>query len=55
MDKYELRVSLDEIDRLISERRFAEAAEVADNKEWERVKSVHVICRISDLYKINKR
>ena len=55
MDKYELRVSLDEIDRLISERRFAEAAEVADTIEWERVKGVHVLCRISDLYKINKR
>ena len=55
LDKYELRVSLDEIDRLISERRFAEAAEVADTIEWERVKGVHVICRISDLYKINKR
>ncbi len=55
MDKYELRVSLDEIDRLIAERRFAEAAEVADTIDWERVKGVHVICRISDLYKINKR
>ena len=55
LDKYELRVSLDEIDRLISERRFAEAAEVADTIEWERVKGVHVLCRISDLYKINKR
>lgn len=40
MDKYELRVSLDEIDRLIAERRFAEAAEVADTIDWERVKGV---------------
>ena len=55
MDKYELRVSLDEIDRLIAERRFAEAADVADTIDWERIKSVHTICRISDLYKINKR
>lgn len=55
LDKYELRVSIDEIDRLISERRFAEAAEVADTIDWERVKGVHVLCRISDLYKINKR
>ena len=55
MDKYELKVSMDEIDRLIAERRFAEAAEVADTIDWTRLKGVHVLCRISDLYKINKR
>ena len=55
MDKYELKVSLDEIDSLISERRFSEAASVADTIDWTQVKGVHVLCRISDLYKINKR
>ena len=55
MDKYELKVCLDEIDRLIAERRFAEAADIADTIDWTRVKGVHVICKISDLYKINKR
>lgn len=55
MDKYELKVCLDEIDRLIAERRFAEAADVADTIDWTRVKGVHIICKISDLYKINKR
>ncbi|MDO5476989.1 MAG: hypothetical protein Q4F43_07745 [Eubacteriales bacterium] len=55
MDKYELKVSLDEIDSLIAERRFAEAAELADTIDWTRVRGVHVLCRISDLYKINKR
>ena len=55
MDKYELKVSIDEVDRLIDERRFREAAEVADTIDWTRVKSVHTICRVSDLYKINKR
>lgn len=55
MDKYELRVSLDEIDRLISERRFKEAAEVADRIDWTRIKGTQTLCRISDLYKINKR
>lgn len=55
MDRYELKVSLDEIDSLIAERRFAEAAELADTIDWTRVRGVHVLCRISDLYKINKR
>ena len=53
MDKYEFRVSMDEIDRLISERR--EAAVVADTIDWTRVKGVRTLCKISDLYKINKR
>lgn len=55
VDKYELKVSMDEIDRLIAERRFAEAADIADTIDWTRVKGVQVLCRISDLYKINKR
>lgn len=55
MDRYELKVSLDEIDSLIAERRFREAAELADTIDWTRVRGVHVLCRISDLYKINKR
>lgn len=55
MDKYELKVSLDEIDSLIAERRFAEAADLADEIDWSRVRGVHVLCKISDLYKINKR
>ena len=55
LDRYELKVSLDEIDSLIAERRFREAAELADTIDWTRVRGVHVLCRISDLYKINKR
>ena len=55
MDKYEFRVSLDEIDRLIEERRFSEAAAIADKIDWEKVRSTFTLCRISDLYKINKR
>lgn len=55
MDKYELRVCLDEIDTLIAERKFKEAADIADTIDWTRIKGVHTLCRISDLYKINKR
>lgn len=55
MDRYELNVSMDEIDRLISERNFKEAASLADKIDWTRVRSTYMLCKISDLYKINKR
>ena len=54
MDKYELKVTISEIDSLISRRRFKDAAEVADSVDWRRVKNVRTLCRISDVYKINK-
>ena len=55
MDKYELKVTISEIDSLISKRRFREAAEVADSVDWRRVKNVRTLCRISDVYKLNRR
>lgn len=55
MDKYELKVTISEIDSLISRRQFKEAAEVADSVDWRRVKNVRTLCRISDVYKVNRR
>ena len=55
MDKYELKVTVSEIDSLISKRQFKEAAEVADSVDWRRVKNVRTLCRISDVYKVNRR
>ena len=55
MDKYEYKVRADEIKELISEGNYAKAAEIADSIDWRRVKSVMMLCTISDLYKINKR
>ncbi len=55
MDKFEYKVRADEIKELISEGNYAEAAEIADSIDWRRVKSVMMLCMISDLYKINKR
>ncbi len=55
MDKYEFRVSIDEIDRLIEDHRFKEAAAIADKIDWTKVRGTFILCRISDLYKINKR
>lgn len=55
MNKYELKVTVTEIDSLIGRRRFKEAAEVADSVDWRKVRNVRTLCRVSDVYKINKR
>ena len=55
MDKYELKVTIGEIDSLIGRRRLREAAQIADTVDWRRVKNVRTLCRVSDVYKINKR
>lgn len=55
MDKYEYKVRADEIKALIAEGEFAEAVQIADTIDWRRVKSVMMLCTISDLYKINRR
>lgn len=55
MDKYEYKIRSDEIRALIAEGEFAEAVSIADTIDWRRVKSVMMLCTISDLYKINRR
>ncbi len=55
MDKVEYKIRADEIKALIGEGRFAEAVKIADTIDWKRVKSVTMLCTISDLYKINRR
>lgn len=55
MDKYEYKVRADEIKARISEGRYADAVKIADSVDWRRVKSVMMLCTISDLYKINRR
>ena len=55
MDKSEYKVRAEEIKDLISRGEYAQAAEIADTIDWRRVKSVMMLCTISDLYKINRR
>lgn len=55
VDKYEYKVRADEIKTLIAEGDYAEAVKIADTIDWRRVKSVMMLCTISDLYKINRR
>ncbi len=55
MDKYEYKVRADEIKSLIAEGEYAEAVKIADTIDWRRVRSVMMLCTISDVYKINRR
>ena len=55
MDKYEYKVKEDEIKELVKIREFEEAAEVADTIDWRRVKSVKILCMVSDVYKKLRR
>ncbi|MCD7725238.1 MAG: hypothetical protein LUI12_06755 [Clostridiales bacterium] len=55
MDKYEYKVRADEMKALIAEGEFAEAVKIADTIDWRRVRSVMMLCTVSDLYKINRR
>lgn len=55
MDKYEYKIRSEEIKSLIAKGEYVEAASIADTIDWYRVKSVMMLCTISDLYKINRR
>ncbi len=55
MDKFEYNVRANEIKAMIKEGNFSEAAAIADTIDWRRVKSVMMLCTVSDVYKINRR
>ncbi|MCR5406864.1 MAG: hypothetical protein K6E88_08760, partial [Lachnospiraceae bacterium] len=55
MDKYEYQVCADQIKLLISERRYAEAMNIADTIDWRKVRSVSMLQTVSEVYKINKK
>jgi Rps23 Pro-64 3,4-dihydroxylase Tpa1-like proline 4-hydroxylase len=55
MDKYEYNVRANEIKELIKEGNYEKAAAIADTIDWRRVKSIMMLCTISDVYKINRR
>ncbi len=55
MDKYEYRVRAEQIKTLLDKKEFAEAMKVADTIDWRRVKSVSMLCTVSEIYKINRK
>ena len=55
MDKAEYKIATEQIKKLISQGEYAEASHIADTIDWNRVKSVMMLCTVSDLYKVNRR
>lgn len=55
MDKQEYKLRAEEIKSLIAKRDFFSAVKIADEIDWTRVRSVAMLCTVSDLYKANRR
>ncbi|MDD3413134.1 MAG: hypothetical protein PHY47_03950 [Lachnospiraceae bacterium] len=55
MDKYEYRVRAEQIKSLLANREYAEAMEIANTIDWGRVKSISMLCTVSEIYKINRK
>lgn len=55
VDKNEYRARAEEIRRLIAEKQYREAVEIADTIDWRNVPSGMMLCTISDLYKVCRR
>ena len=55
LDKQEYKLRAEEIKSLIAKRDFFGAVKIADEIDWTRVRSVAMLCTVSDLYKANRR
>lgn len=55
MDKEEFRIKLNQINHLVDEKQYKEAMEVVDSIDWRRVKNVHTLCVVGEIYAANKR
>ena len=50
MDKYEYKLKLDEIKSLSSEKRYEEAAQLADTINWRKVRNVNSLVKAGEIY-----
>lgn len=55
LDKEEFRIKLEEINRLVEKKDYKDAMEVVDSIDWRRVKNVHTLCVVGEIYAANKR
>lgn len=55
MDKYEYNLKLEEIDKLVDQGDYEEAANLADTIDWKRVRNVRTLCLISEIYEASGR
>ncbi len=50
VDKYEYNLKLEEIDKLVDQKDYQEAANLADTIDWRRVRNIRTLCLISEIY-----
>ena len=55
MDKYEYKVKLAQIEKLVAKKDFVTAAKIADGIDWRKVKSATTLNMIADIYEANNR
>lgn len=55
MDKYEYNLKLEEIDKLVDQGDYEEAASLADTIDWRRVRNTRTLCLISEIYEASGR
>ena len=55
MDKYEYNLKLEEIDKLVDQGNYEEAAGLADSIDWRRVRNIRTLCLISEIYEASGR
>ena len=55
MDKYEYNLKLEEIDKLVDQGDYEEAANLADTIDWKRVRNIRTLCLISEIYEASGR
>ena len=55
VDKEEFRIKMNQINHLVEEKKYKDAMEVVDSIDWRRVKNVHTLCVVGEIYAANKR
>ena len=55
LDKNEYNSKLQEIDRCVDQGNYAEAARIADQIDWKRVRNIRTLCLISEIYEAEHR
>ena len=53
VDKQEYRLKTEQMLKLMNEKSYKEAMEIADAIEWKRVKNTAVLCAVSEIYEAN--
>lgn len=55
MDKYEEKLKLDELKKLVEEEKYKQAEEIADTMNWKKTKNINDLVLASEIYKNTQR